>query len=41
MSVAVQHQQTMWTQAQLEALPEDGYIHEVAKRIGIDSDRAF
>ena len=29
MSIAVEHKKKVWTEAELEALPEDGYFHEV------------
>jgi Uma2 family endonuclease len=29
MSAALEHKKKVWTEAELEALPEDGYIHEV------------
>ena len=29
MSSAVEHKQKVWTEAELEALPEEGYLHEV------------
>ena len=28
MSIAVEHKKKVWTEAELEALPEDGYFHE-------------
>ena len=29
MSIAVEHKKKVWTEAELETLPEDGYLHEV------------
>jgi len=29
MSIAVEHKKRTWTEAELQALPEDGYLHEV------------
>ncbi len=28
MSIAVEHKKKVWTEAELGALPEDGYFHE-------------
>ena len=28
MSIAVEHKQKVWSEAELAALPEDGYLHE-------------
>jgi len=28
MSITLEHQKKVWTESELEALPEDGYFHE-------------
>ena len=38
MSAAVENKKKVWTEAELEALPGDGYIHEVVNGVGVVSE---